>query len=262
MPERPQITMTKEELNRAKIPTNHVLVKMLHSAEGLKTKGGIVAGFNVDTVYAEGEDSHSANLAEVYARVYKVPKRLVFNKNDSHSMDWETDMELMVGDLVWFSILESKNSAQVLCDGVLYKSIPYADCYVAKRHHPKTEIDTDFAYIYEGGTDPWDEIIPLNGYVLIKPVNLPQLSSLDAISDTQIDKTRGMVAFIGNAPKSYLRDSYSHIDDLRVGDEVLFDKGTGLFYLERMKETATFHGDNQYFVVHRRKIVMVLNRTK
>jgi len=40
---------------------------------------------------------------------------------------------LEVDDMVWYSVLEAKNSVQLICDGVLYKSVPYQDCYVAKR---------------------------------------------------------------------------------------------------------------------------------
>jgi len=71
---------------------------------------------------------------------------------------------------------------------------------------------------------------------------------------------RGIVKHVGNAPKHYLREAYSHIDDLRVGDEVLFDPRTPLFYLERNKSLARFDGDNQYWVVMRRRIIAILNR--
>jgi hypothetical protein len=262
MPTRPQIAISKEELERANIPFNHVLIKMLHTSEGIKSKGGVIIGFNTDTVYAEGDNSWSADLAECYGEVYKVPQKLFFAKDDPNSMDWDTDMELMVGDIVWFSILESKNSVQLLCEGVLYKSIPYSDCYVAKRliiiEHP--------VHFHDGilGAEPEavNHVIPLNGYVLLEPVNFDKLSHLDAISDTQIDKSRGIIRFIGNAPKSYLNDSYAHIFDLKVGDEVLFDKKSSPFYLERTKSLSIFDGNNQYWVVPRRKISVIIKSEK
>ena len=125
--DRPRIELTREELERAEIPLNHVLVEMVHTSEGAKSKGGVIVGFNVDTTYAEEDNSWVADLAECYARVYKVPKALYFNPDDPQSMDWDTDMELQVGDMVWFSIMESKNSPEVMCENTLYKSIPYAD---------------------------------------------------------------------------------------------------------------------------------------
>jgi len=268
MPKRPQIELTKEELERAEIPMNHVLIKMVFQAEGATTKSGVIIGFNEDDVYAEGDDSHSANLAEVYGIVEKVPQELYFNPDDPKSMDWETDMELEVGDMVWYSVLEAKNSVQLICDGVLYKSVPYSDVYVARR-----ELDDltdcpamqglDMSKIGKKITQKellQLETICLNGYVLCSPVYFDKISPLDAISDTQIDMTRGKVAFVGKPVKTYKNASYSHIDDLRVGDEVLFDKNAPLFYLERSKQLATFDGDNQYWVVARRRIALVLKR--
>lgn len=250
MPKRPQISLTREELDRAEIPVNHVLVKVVRSAEGLKTQGGVVVGFNTDNVYAEGDDSHSANMAEICGIIEKLPYSLFFDKSDSRSMDWETEIELCEGDMVWYSLLEAKNSVQLICDGVVYKSIPYQDIYAYKREAWRNKWKGTKVTIR--GT--------INGYVLCRPVMMPRLSDLDAISDTQIDKTRGIIAFISNPPKAYIRDFYSHIEDLRVGDEVLFDSRTHPFYLERFKHTAIFDNGNQYWCVLRRKIIAILNR--
>jgi hypothetical protein len=208
----------------------------------------VVIGFNTDTTYAEGDNSWVADLAECYAEVYKTPHQLFFDPDDPQTMDWETEMELNIGDVVWFSIMESKNAFEVICENNLYKSVPYADCYVCKRDIPTPD-----------GRDA-TITIPLNGYVLCKPVYLPKLSHLDALSEDQIDKSRGTIAFIGNAPKRYLREEYCHIDDLRVGDEVVFDPKTPLFLLERTKSLTKFNGDNLYWVCQRRRISLVLNR--
>src|SRR3972149_2100282 len=110
MPTRPQIELTKEELERAEIPLNHVLVKIVRRAEGLKTNAGVLIGYNEDVVYAEGDDSHSANLAEIVGIVIKVPGSLYFNPDDQKSMDWETNMDLIEDDMVWYSTLEATNS--------------------------------------------------------------------------------------------------------------------------------------------------------
>jgi hypothetical protein len=74
------------------------------------------------------------------------------------------------------------------------------------------------------------------------------------------DRTRGVIRFIGDAPKSYLRDSYSHIDDLRVGDEVLFDNKVAPSYLERLGYTGVFDNGKQYWCLPRRRISLILNR--
>ena len=251
MPKRPEINLTREELNRAEIPINHVLIKITRRVEGLKTKAGVTVGFNTDEVYADGDDSHSANLAEIVGWVAKVPEKLYFNPDDNVSMDWETDMELEVGDQVWFSLLESKNSVQLMCEEVLYKSVPYQDIYVAKRMHFWRENS-----IIESGT----AITTLNGYVLCEPCYEPKLSDLAHLSKDKVDMTRGVIKFIGSAPKAYLREAYCHIEDLRVEDEVLFDRRTPLFYLERMGYTGIFDDGKQYWIAMRRRIALVLNR--
>lgn len=261
MPSRPEITITREDLERAEIPLNHVLIKITRRAEGLKTNAGIQIGFNEDVVYAEGDDSHSANLAENIGYVAKVPKALYFNSEDPKSMDWSSKMELQVDDMVWFSLLEAKNSVQLICEGELYKSIPYSDCYVAKRISERVPVDYEYGDNYGRVLYAKAEfIIPLNGFVLCEPCFKPKLSDLDHLSADVVDKTRGIISFIGEPPTAYLRDSYSHIEDLMVGDEVLFDQKTPLFYLERLGMTAIFDEGKQYWCVPRRRISMILNR--
>jgi len=219
----------------------------------------VILGFNVDTTYAEGDDnSWVADLAECYARVYKVPKALYFNPDDPLSMDWETEMELWVGDMVWFSIMESKNSPEILCENALYKSIPYSDCYVSRRLVQYCPISTHIRYT--GGVDPILETTCLNGYVLCERLFKPKLGDLDVLSEDMVDKTKGRVKFVGTPPKAYLRESYCHIDDIRVGDEVMFDNPAVVFLLERTVALANFDGDNLYWVVPRRRISLILNR--
>lgn len=247
MPVRPRITLSKEELKRAKIPTNHVLVKLIYRSEGLMTKGGIVVGFNEDTNYAEDDSYHVSDIAEIYAEVVKVPEKLFFDKTSPQSMDWECAMELEAGDIVWTNALESKNANEIHCDKEVYRSIPYADLYVAKRT------------IYVNSMKVTVNI-PLNGYVLCSPAYNQKVSYLDVTSKDTIDKTRGVIAYIGNPVKQYLRDAYCDIEDLRVGDEVLFAPKTPLFWLERNASLAKFDGNNLFWVVKRYRIALVINR--
>ena len=249
--ERPRITLTKEELDRAEIPLNHVLIEMLHTSEGIKSKGGVIMGFNTDVTYAEGDDnSWVADLAECYGRVHKVPGALFFDPDDPQTMDWETEMDLIEDDVVWFSVLESKNSPEILCEKTLYKSIPYADCFCYKR--------TTWVNKWEGRKKT--VVGMLNGYILCQQVYEKKLSDLDALSEDKVDKTKGIIEFIGEAPTRYIREEYSHIEDLRVGDEVAFDKKAPIFLLERTKALATFDGDRLFWVIQRRRISLILNR--
>ena len=165
-------------------------------------------------------------------------------------MDWETTMDLVEDDMVWFSLLEAKNSVQLVCEGELYKSIPDSDIYCYRRE-----------VWLNKWTDTKKTVVGmLNGFVLCEPCFKPKLSDLDHVSAETVDKTRGVISFISEPPTRYLRDSYSHIEDLRVGDEVLFDPRTPLFYLERVSHTALFDNGKQYWCIMRRRISMVINR--
>jgi hypothetical protein len=219
------------------VPYNFILVEMLYTSEGIKTKGGIIIGFNLDTTYEGG--AWDADLAEVCAMVYKVPSGLYYHTEDERGMPWDCDMDLQAGDIVWFSQFESKNSSEVECDGVVYKFIPYADCYVAKRKN---------------------NVICLNGYVLCEQVYREAINSLDTISKGELDMTRGIVRYLGKPNRAYIRDTYSDIKDLREGDLVQFAKGTPLFLLERRSWLALFDDDKLYWVVQRRRIALILKR--
>jgi hypothetical protein len=218
-----------------------VIVEMLHSSEGIKTKGGVVVGFNTDVVYAEGDNSWAADLQEVYGRVWKAPQRLYFNPKDKDSMDWDTDCEIEKGDIVWFGIIESNNALEIECEGTIYKILPYSDLYVARK----------------GGFD--GEAVCLNGYVLIEPAKGNKISDLDFISEDKIDKVKGIVRYFGSCNRRYRNKHYADIRDLRIGDLVLIDPRARPFPLERKSYLARFDGDNLYLVIQRRRIEMVLN---
>lgn len=252
MPTRPRIILSEKEFKNSAIATNHVLVEMKYSSDKLRTHAGIHIGFDSEEVFAAGMDdktAHAADVAEIWGIVVRVPDKLVFDIDDPLSMDWECEQELIEGDTVFFNVLESKNANEVQVGNTVYRSIPYRDCIIAKRWH---------------WIDKWKGLrtqhtICLNGFVLCTPCYMPKLGTLDAVSDTLVDKTRGKIAYIGNPVKSYLREEYCHIEDLRVGDEVLFDKKAPLYMLERLKETAVFP-QWPLWVVQRRRIAMLLNR--
>ena len=238
-----RIELTKEEFDRGimPFPNNHVLVKTIYSSEGAKTKGGVIVGFNTDTVYAEGDNSWAADMQEVSGIVERVPEKLYFNddKDDINSMEWECDMELKKGDEVWYGLIEATNSYEILCEGNLYKLIPYADIYVAKRDK---------------------EVIPLNGYILMQTTHRTKISELDYLSEDKVDNTKGIVKFVGKPNKRYRDEAYADFVDLRKDDIVVVSPRTPFLFLERKSYMARFDGDNLYVVMPRRKILSVLNR--
>jgi len=156
----------------------------------------------LDEDYDDETTTHAADLAEVYGRVYKLPEKLTYTE-DGLGMQWDCDMELQVGDLVWFNTIESKNAVEIVCEDKLYKLIPYQDCYCAKRKQQlwKTISPLEFALHYKGN-DPekvlkieLEQVIMLNGYVLCEPTYVQTDSPL-AIEDKKEDKTRGIIRFV------------------------------------------------------------------
>jgi hypothetical protein len=249
MPKRYRQEITRKELDSSFIPANHILVEMpLRSDEEQRTRAGIITGFRSDETFEHGE--HAADTAQVYGKVVRVPERLYFNPDDENGMPWECDMEIGEDDIVFFSALESKNAVEIECESKVYKSIPYQDCYCAKR---------------EIWVDKWTQkketiVIMLNGFILCEPVYLENVSALDVISQDKIDKSRGIVRFIGEPVKRYIREQYTDIADIQVGDLVQFDPQSPLYYLERNKFTSVFNDDKLYFVVQRRRISLILKR--
>jgi hypothetical protein len=230
--------LSLKQLEEGRLPTNYVLLEMTHSSEGIKSKGGVIVGVSVDDEYEDETVSHRADLAEVYARVFKVPDKLYFDTKDQRSMSWDCDMDLMINDLVWFCALESKNAIEIECEGRTFRLIPYSDIYVAKRKQ---------------------SVIMLNGYLLCKPV-FTQTEHALAIDDKKENKTMGIIAYVGKPNRRYQREEYIDFPDLRVGDEVLYNPGSPLFPLERKSYLAQFDGDNLYNVVQRRRVAMILKR--
>jgi len=239
-----KIEVTKKELTEGILPMNHVLCEMFYQSEGAETSSGIVYGVNTDLVYADNDNpddptSHAADMAETCAKVFRCPQKLYFNPNDEKSMNWETDMELEVGDSVFTNPIETLNAVSLVCEGKVYKLLPYHELYCAKR---------------------LNMVIMLNGYVLCLQKNKESLSTLDVTSESKVYEDRGIVTYLGNSNKRYKTDDHMDFIDLQVGDEVLFDRKYHPFLLERQTYASRFDNENLYWVVPRRRIVAVLNR--
>jgi len=142
-----------------------------------------------------------------------VPGKLPFDREDSHSMEWKTKVEIEVGDTVWMdyhavllalgkSFDEAQESEEPLYDddGIYIK---YQDLFMAMR-----------------GND----FIMLNGYVLVEleAQKMPSTSLIihDRIKNLK-SKRIGRVVRVGNKNLEYLHENY--VDgDVSVGDHVVF----------------------------------------
>lgn len=261
--------LSQEQLESGVIPSNTVMVEMMHSSEGIETNGGIILGHDLDVEFDDETTSHVADLSEVYGKVYKLPDKLYYNK-DGTGMPWDCDMELRIGDLVWFNAMESKNAVEIVCEDKLYKLLPYSDVYCVKRRiavfnrmiRPALSAimsEEEMERIKVNLATPKDIVIMLNGYVLLEPLYLENKSFLAVDKQGDVDKTRGIVRFVGKPNREYVRESYVDFPELNLGDEVLLSPNTALFYLERKSYLSSFDNGKLYWVVQRRRIAMVLS---
>jgi hypothetical protein len=258
--------ISRKELEDGIIPQNMVLCRAYYSNEGAATKSGIIYGVNKELVYSDSDNvdddsMHAADLAEVSLEVYKLPETLYFNIDDpDKSMPWETRMELREKDLVWTNTIEALNAVTLVCEGELYKLIPYSDIYVAKREwviYGDDRGDDNSHHFYR---TPGIDVVMINGYVLCEQIHKESLSELDVTSADKIEPGKGKIAYTGTPNKQYLNPQYIDFIDLRVGDEVLFSHRTPPWLLERQKYSSKFSQDKLYWVIQRRNIVAVLNR--
>jgi hypothetical protein len=238
------ISLSRKELDSGSIPFNYVMVESEMTAEGKKTKGGIIIGHSEDVTFHSSVESADigweADLAEVCSKVYKLPQKLYYNREDiSVTMPWDCDMDLQIGDMVWFSVLESRNATAIRCEDYYYKLIPFRDIITAKRGN---------------------EVIMLNGFVLLDKVYTENKSALAISRQGDVDQTKGIVRYIGKPNKEYIMDNYVDFIDLEIGDEVLLSPKTPLINLERKSYLAKFDGDKLYWYVQRRRISMVLSK--
>lgn len=237
-----RIELTSKEFDEAEVrsPSTSVLVEIFDWKEELKTKSGVVIGFNPDVQYAEGADNHIADVARVYGRIAKQPDKLWFHKKRNDSPPWEAELETEVGDYVWFSPLVAVNCTEIIVGERLYKVVPYEDLFVARK----------------GGID--GEVVPLNGHVVMETMPLEKKSQFDVISEMGINYDKGRVVFVGKSNKSFQAKMHADHPDIKVGDIAVFDSIAVPYYLERNEFNMNFDEDKKYFLVQRHKIALVL----
>lgn len=243
-----KVKLTQEEFDRfeCNYPSNVVIVEM--EAEKDLLASGIKINFNPDVLYAEGDGSHVADCSAVHGTIVKQVDRLYYKRKDViNSMSWKTELETQIGDVVFFHPLISKNCSEVVVGETVYKVIPYYDLFVAKREY---------------WVDKWKgtketAIIPLNGNVILKEVYKPKLSKFD-ISEPQVDKFKGIVAFNGSDNQEYQAKGVTDFKGLKYGDFVFIERNSYPFYLERSRWNSHFDQGNQYLVSQKRHIIAVL----
>jgi hypothetical protein len=204
-----------------------VLVKPI-SKENATTKAGIIVGFNTSTQYGEGAESHVADLTSTEGTVIALPLH-------QETEGYEIPNELEVGDHVWWSYRGTTLGVEIIVGKELYLLVEYFYMMAAKRD---------------------EEIIILNGFVLVEEIQQRRSDVIQTISS--VDKTRGIVRYMGQ--KRIYPDGSGFTDeiDIEIGDLVLIRKGSADIKTERQKYLSTF-SDIPYRRLRRRDIIAVIN---
>lgn len=131
--------ITRQQLEQMKPHPNWVLVKQLRHNDrvsfGADARGNPVLS-HIDTTF------EPMKHAGVVGIVQAVPDSLVYQAGMGDTMEWDTDMELLPGDTVWFSYLDAtapwektslRYNSYWECEGEMYILVHYSRCFVAKR---------------------------------------------------------------------------------------------------------------------------------
>jgi len=171
--------------------------------------------------------------------VVKIPEgQPYFNPSDpTKSMEWVTDFEVQEGDKVifgYFAFTEAFRDADprwIKVNGEIYILVFYGLMYLARRG---------------------DDVIMLNGYTLIEPVQDEVATKLFLPSHIKrsTNKQRGIVRYMGSLNREYSNHRYTPDDDsLQVGDLVTMDRYCNIPLEYSM--WSTFDKNKTYFRVQR-----------
>jgi hypothetical protein len=252
------IKISQQEFDSMRLMNNNVAIEITHRNAEEKTKSGIIIVQDPKMLTA-----HSVETAEMHDSsqhldrwgiVAKLPSKLKFAQNSkTQGMDWDTDIEIQVGDLVWSDYYNLHHCPIFQVEEKQYWIVTY-DCLIVAKRPYNWRKDSRFGFstptkesfdgkngiswqeLDEVGSSipEWrkDKIIPLNGYCLFNQIN-EGLTSKFLILDEKINKTKGITRFAGSRNREYTQQwskgygrfipskKYDDID-IKPGDEVLF----------------------------------------
>ena len=160
-----------------KIMPNHILVKLDVINKNKRTASGIWL--------ASGRPDERLDSTDIYHQIdrvgtVKMVSDVIFDINNDEGIDFDTEMELNIGDHVWIRQVEANAAIRLLYKGEKYKIVRYDALTVAKRGK---------------------KVIPLNGNILMTEVFAPPSKW---ILMNQIPLAgQGKIKYIGTPNKDY-----------------------------------------------------------
>lgn len=224
-------------IENLRISENNVLIKLPDTYRMMLNNEIDIRGISIITKY---EPSY---YAPRYGTVAVIPNRLKFGIG---GMSWKTDIEIQVGDTVWFNYLvclmalgkllnpvyRSDETRYYTCGEDIYVLLPYESLIVAKREVSK----------FPTG---YTETICLNSYVIGKQIKRK-------VSDKLIvnDEKTGWVKLlhVGNPVTEYFTETVE-IEDVEAGDTVLINKKLA----EKLENGMTNHFSQEEVLFFQRR---------
>jgi hypothetical protein len=169
----------------SKLQYNYVLLRLDDLNKERLTPGGLKMTSGLDDSKLEGNDVY--DQIDRYGVVEMLPEKLVYNAHavvgdaTSNTLDWDTEIEIQLGDTVWMRQIDSNTCTRIQVDGKKYKIIRYDSLTVAKRGVV---------------------VIPLNGYILMSPYQ-ENWSNVILTTEKKYFKNRGIVRYFGSKNKDY-----------------------------------------------------------
>jgi len=222
------------------IPYDYVLVEYDPNLTKT-TSGGIIF---VSETYAD----EAGNINRM-GTVVIPPKHLFFYRPNNtteqkengprlqRSMRWQTSVEIMKGDQVWFDHMEAINAYRYTYQGRHFKTIKYDSIIAAKRG---------------------DEVIMCNGNILLEEIE--ESTEFQGFSKKRTIQGKGKVAYIGsrnnayNAPIGQSGNTINYREDLHCDIPV---GSTVDIFKENWAHVRYLEGENQERFEGRKKLLIV-----
>ena len=124
---------------------NRVLVEVIDTFQEFLSKGGItLVNATAEEAWADSEIANITEFIVRHGKVVDLPQNIT-----SGSFDYDTEMEIEKGDIVYWNSISFKEHIPIVCDGKKYLLVDYHELLIRIRGK---------------------EIMPINGFALLKPI--------------------------------------------------------------------------------------------
>lgn len=239
--------LTQQEIDKARIPWNYCLIKLPQSYSVMLHNHYEHQLGNTKIVIDTSFDP--ATHAPRWGMIVKNPENLLYKKLERESCGWETTIETVEGDLVYFDYWSCLQALGKLANPSLPGESPKwfkvgDDLYVLIRYDALVMTVRD------------DKVICLNGNVVLRPYIVEKKSDLilPAHMKHKEEKLIGEVLYVGKHNTAYL-DGCRDANDIQVGDICVIKN-----YKLRLENMLANQFEKNLFFVQLKHIWMVLNR--